>query len=311
MSIDYFKPFADWLSISYPTSLSPHMDVISLFNCISPMSYAGMGSGKELYKTEIGATCFITSKDSYSNISISGSLLSLARDSNKMRDLIELLGSAPHNITRLDVAYDTPMPGEQAISNIQSMYHTGYAKLAGRYRQMNYNLSQIGKGRQTGTAYFQNRNYNGTVLLRVYDKAWEQLQQRDSTISPTTRYELTVRRGASLRDFTNPDSVFWHFLPDGLLKRPESVSKWLATDRIDYDAHNEVRTTDYERLRFLIQNSPALLQLAERASSINGGSVLLEREIRALLSQYAEGMERSGNPAVADYPDGPSIALHD
>lgn len=309
MNTDYLKTFADWLSISYPTSLSPHMELLSLFSTISPMSYVGMGSGKELYKMESGSTCFVTSKESYCNISISGSLLSQVRGSNKMRDLIDILGSAPHNITRLDIAYDTPMPGEQVISNIQRSFHTGFARVAGRDRQMNYNLSQIAKNRHTGTVYFQNGKYSGTILLRVYDKAWEQLQKLSLSVPPTTRYELTVRRGASLRDFTHPDSIFWHFLPDGLLKRPSVVSSWSATERVDYDSFDGSLTTDYERLRFLIQNSPALVQLVEKASSVNGGSMLLEREVRSLLSQYAGGMERSGNLAGSRSLDGLSIDL--
>lgn len=309
MSINYLKPFADWLSISYPASCSPHLEIISLLNDSNPMGYAEMGAGKELYKTEFGGSCFVTSKESYTNLSISGSMLSSSRDAGTFRELESLLGSAPHNITRLDVAYDTPMPGEQAISNIQRMYPTGYAKLAGRSRQMNYNLSQLDKGRQTGTVYFQTKSYKGTILLRAYDKAWEQLQAHGVTIPPTTRYEVTVNRGASLKDFSRPDAVFWHFLPEGLLKRPAGLPDWSATERIDYDSHNGTRTTDYERLRFLIENSPALLQLVERAASVNGGSLLLEREIRAMLSQYAEGMERSGNPAIVEYPDGSSIAL--
>ena len=311
MSINYLKPFADWLSISYPSSCSPHLDILSLLNSSEPMGYAEMGGGKELYKTLTGGTCFVTSKESYINLSISGSILASSRGAGTLRELESLLGSAPHNITRLDIAYDTPIPGEQTISNIQSAYPTGYAKLASRYRQMNYNLSQLDKGRYTGTAYFQTKSYRGTVLLRVYDKAWEQLQVHDVTIPPTSRYELTVHRGASLRDFSKPDAAFWHFLPEGLLKRPTAVPAWSATDRINYDEHNGVRATDYERLKFLIQNSPALLQLAEKAASTTGGSLLLEREVRALVSQYAEGMERSGNTAVDDYSDKLSIGLDD
>lgn len=309
MSINYLKPFADWLSISYPSSCSPHLDVLSLLHSIEPMGYSEMGGGKELYKTLTGGSCFITSKESYTNLSISGSILNSSRGAGALRELESLLGSAPHNITRLDIAYDTPIPGEQTISNIQRAYPTGYAKLAGRHRQMNYNLSQLDKGRYTGTAYFQTRSYRGTVLLRVYDKAWEQLQAQDVTIPPTTRYELTLHRGASLRDFSQPDAAFWHFLPEGLLKRPACVPEWSATERINYDEHNSDRATDYERLKFLIQNSPALLQLAEKAASVTGGSLLLEREVRALVSQYAEGMERSGDPTVSDSTNGFSIGL--
>lgn len=310
MNINYLEAFADWLSISYPSSLSPHAEILSFIHQISPMSYSEIGAGKELYKSESGGSCFVTTKETYTNVSISGDVLSTLRNTGAMREFESLLASVPHNITRLDIAYDVPIDGEISISNIQSLYDTGYVKLAGRFRQMNYNLSQIGKGRQTGTAYFQNKSYKGTVHLRVYDKAWEVLQRSGDTISPTTRYEVTIHRGASLRDFSSPSPAFWHFLPDGLLKSPESVSKWSACDRIDYDKHNASNVTDYERLRFVIQNSPALMHLIAKAYTVNGGSVLLEQEIRGLVSEYAAGMERSGDPAMSHVTSDSSTVLN-
>ena len=295
MNINYLKPFADWLSISYPSSCSPHTEIISFLHNISSLGYSEVGAGKELYKSATGGSCFVTTKESYTNLSISGEVLSSVRSSGLMRDFEALLASSPHNITRLDIAYDTPMPGERSISNIQSLYDTGYVKMAGRFRQMNYNLSQLGKCRQTGTAYFQNKSYKGTILLRVYDKAWEVLQRSGDTISPTTRYEVTIHRGASLRDFSSPSAAFWHFLPTELLKSPDNVPEWSAIERIDYDEHNGSLTTDYERLRFLIQNSPALVSLVEKASTVNGGSLLLEQELKGLITQYSAGIERLNN----------------
>lgn len=311
MNINYLKPFADWLSISYPSSCSPHSEIISFLHDASPMGYSSLGTGKELYQALTGGSCFVTTKENYTNLSISGEVLSSIRSAGLMRELETLLSSSPHNITRLDIAYDVPLAGEISISKIQNQYDTGYAKLAGRFRQMNYNLSQLGKDRQTGTAYFQNKSYKGTILLRVYDKAWEVLQRSGDTISPTTRYELTIHRGASLRDFSTPSTAFWHFLPDELLTAPNDVPKWVATERIDYDEHNGSLTTDYERLRFLIQNCPSLVHLVEKASTVNGGSVLLEREIRSMISQYAAGMERSGNSAMSHVTSESSTVLND
>lgn len=289
MSTKYLQPFADWLSVSYPSSLSPHQEIISIVNEIATMGYTSMGSGKELYQTDYHGSIFVTTRDNYTNVSISGSVLSLVREADAMNALVMALSSAPHNVTRLDIAYDTPLAGSLSLKKIQRTYPTGYAKLAGRSRQLQYVLAQTDSNTQTGTAYFQNSKYKGTIKLRVYDKAFEQLQNLNHVMSPTTRYELTVARGASIKDFLCPDACFWHFMPEELLKRPEKVSKWSATDRIDYDEHQSSLVTDYERLRYLIHNSPALSQLINTSASVTGGLKLLQREIAVLAAETDAG----------------------
>lgn len=295
MAINYLKPFCDWLSISYPSSCSPHSELMSFLNQYVLFGYTDLGKGKESYKGLDGGSCFITSKNGYCNVSISGSVLQKCREAGALRDLISILGSAPHNITRLDAAYDVPIAGHKVIKGIQSKYPDCYVELATRLRRLQYVLDQDTAGNFTGTAYFQNRAYKGTVKLRVYDKTHQMFHEFGETIPTTTRYELSVARGASLRDFSDPASIFWHFLPEGLLQKPDGVPSWCSTERINYDDYADSLTTDYEKLRFLIQNSPALIEIAKRANSVNGGSVLLEREVRAMLSQYAAGMQRSGD----------------
>jgi hypothetical protein len=53
------------------------------------------------------------------------------------------------------------------------------------------------------------------------------------------------------------------------------------------------------------------VHLVEKASTVNGGSVLLEREIRSMISQYAAGMERSGNSAMSHVTSESSTVLND
>lgn len=309
MVINYLKPFCDWLSISYPSSCSPHTELISFLNQYVLFGYTDLGKGKESYRGQDGGSCFITSKNGYCNVSISGSVLQKCREAGAFRDLISILSLAPHNITRLDAAYDVPVAGHKVIKGIQSKYPDCYVELATRLRRLQYVLDQDSSGRFTGTAYFQNRSYKGTVKLRVYDKTHQMFYEFGETIPTTTRYELSVARGASLRDFSDPTSIFWHFLPEGLLQKPDGVPSWCAAERIRYDDYAGSLSTDYEKLRFLIQNSPALIDIAKKANSVNGGSVLLEREIRSLLSQYAEGMQRSGDSGDFDSRTGLSIGL--
>jgi hypothetical protein len=137
---------------------------------------------------------------------------------------------------------------------------------------------------ETGTVYFQNKKYKGKILLKVYDKAHEVFESTGLEIPPLTRYELTVARGASLKDFDNPSLVFAHFIPQNLLKFDLDGLKlpWKAKDRINYDEHTEFIQTDLERLRFLIENQPSLRDLVSTAKTIHGGLNLLQLHIEKL-----------------------------
>jgi hypothetical protein len=288
--IEYLTAKADWLSISYPTSMSPHSELLAIYNQVDPLILTEMGGNKQLYKSFCGGSIFITSKENYINISISGGMLTTARERGLFNELLQVLSSAPYNITRLDIAYDVPISGSKSISRIQALYPLGHAVLANRARQLQYVTNQINATEQTGTVYFQNSKYKGTIKLKVYDKAHELYQSHNQVIPPTTRYELTIARGASLRDFSHPDVAFWHFLPVDLLKRPETVSQtqWKATERINYDDYQTQGITDYQRFKFIVENHPALIQLIQEAKAVNGGDSLLRRQIENLLLQDVE-----------------------
>jgi len=290
MDTKYLTPFADWLSISYPTSMSPHLQLVSYFNELSMLIYKDLGGSKESYTCVTGGSVFITSKDTYTNISMSGSILQLARDSGRYTEFQTILASSPYNITRLDCAYDFPLDGHLTMSRIDTLYPDGNSTIASRSRQIRFVTSRNLDRKRTGTCYFQSSKYKGTIKLRVYDKAHEVYERQNIVIPPTTRYELSVARGASLADFHNPTNLFWHFIPTELLKPSKGVftKPWVATERIIYDDYSTSGITEYESLKWLIQTSPALLQLVRATKNVNGGDMLLKREIAELLSKDAQ-----------------------
>jgi hypothetical protein len=296
MPINYLTPFADWLSLSFPASISPHSELVCFLNSLSPLIYKDLGVNKHLYKSTLGGTFLITEKDSFVSVSISGGLLSMVRNNSKMNEFQQILASAPHNITRLDIAYDVPIPGHVSISRIRKLYPNGFAVVANRARQLQYILNQLNETSVTGTAYFQTTKYKGTIKLRVYDKEHEAHESRNEILPPTTRYELTIGRGASLKDFSTPSSAFWHFLPKELLPRPkDTIKPWVATPRINYDEHVPRDTSDYQRLRFVINNHPALAQLIKEALVVDGGAMLFRSQVTELLEHYAKHLETKGN----------------
>jgi hypothetical protein len=289
MLTNYLTPFADWLSLSYPSSISPHSELVSFLTTLSPLEFKDLGGSKQLYKSFNGGSFVVTSKQDFVNISISGGLLSMVRANSKMNDFQQIIASAPCNITRLDIAYDVPIPGHISIARIRALYPTGYAVVASRARQLQYILNQLNEASVTGTAYFQTTKYKGTIKLRVYDKEHEAFQTRNEILPPTTRYELSIGRGASLKDFSNPSAAFWHFLPKELLPRPKVTPEdWVATPRIKYDLYSSFELTDYERFRYVLEHHPALAQIIKEASTVNGGEMLLRNQINRLLTLHAD-----------------------
>lgn len=290
-SLSSFKVFPDWLSISFPSSCSPLVEVLDLFGQTGDYETIPRGKDKTLYRWSSG-TLMLTHTDSYHNFSISGGLLDSVRNRVLNSELITLLRSRPHNITRLDVALDLPNPGYLTLANIRKNHPTGKCDIVGHSRNITYVVSQdpFNPGRETGTAYFQSKSYRGYVKLRVYDKVNELYATSEDprSLKPVfldgrfcTRYEFSICKGASLDDYARPDNVFWHYMPDSVLKRPQtlSVMPWSPCDRVGYDDAETLPQTDYERLRSILEHSVTLRLLVQNASKVNGGLSLLHRII--------------------------------
>ena len=309
MNINYFVPFTDWLSISHANSNTPVDEVLSFLCNLTTFGHKACSGFEDLYDSCVG-TVKVTRLKASTNISISGGVLSLVRAEHALNDLIMILGSAPYNITRLDAAIDMPVSGALTLQGIQRLYPDGTAQISSRSRKLQY-LFEVSDGEQTGSCYFQSSRYHGHIRLKVYDKAYETLVKKGVSIPPTTRYELTVARGASLRDVVEPSSVLFHYMPNELLKSPKGVVKqaWKPTPRVEYDATLPFFITDYEKYQRVLETHPGLNSLIEHAVNLNGGSELLVRFIQQRIEQYGEAMQRSGdalgnNAKYSDIADG-------
>lgn len=289
ISYQLSTPTADWLSISYPTSSSPLTDFISFFGEYTGITEVYSRPMESLYRVGEGSLKIIH-KDEFQSFSFSGDVLRSVRSTSGYPEFLRLLASAPYNISRLDIAYDLPVEGSLSINNIKSLYPDSKCTIAGFSRNMQFILSNAdtSHGQTTGTAYFQSKKYSGHIFLKVYDKTHEaasRLGLVGHTLNPITRYELTVKRGASLKDLVNPSSCFWHFIPVELLRRPKeyNISSWSPTERVKYDESSSLGITDYAAFKHLVQNHQSLQQLVTKALSVNGGDVILKNELNRLL----------------------------
>lgn len=295
MDTNYYQPFCDWLSISHSASNSPSNEFVAFINSIIPLTTDVDHKYKEVYKSSHGSI-HINRLSTSVSISMSGGILSAVRGNGLLNEMSMILGSSSYNITRFDAAIDIPICGAYSISRVRKLYPKGIATLSGRLRNLLYVLNPLNDKTDTGTVYFQNKSYKGHIFLRMYDKAFESLN-RSIAIPPTTRYELTIKRGASLRDLIDPSDLLFNYLPTELLSAPKtlSIKPWKPVERAQYDEDTPFLITDYEQFKSVLESHPGLNTLIEYSLTLNGGAGLLTRYIQKCIDQNVADMKRSGN----------------
>jgi hypothetical protein len=255
------EPFADWLSISFAPTHSPYLALDSFF------SQLGVIEHKEdlninLYRFLGGGTCFLSLKKGYHNFMFSGSLISVIQELGFMNEFVSLLSENPHNITRLDVAYDFALPFPLYYEKLKKLYPKGLVNVRGHERKSLAILGYCSRSKAlSGTYYFQAKDYKGSIGIRVYDKSKEVFDRTGEVIPITTRIEITLKRGASLIDFVSPSAAFWHHLPPCLLKVPENVPPFVLTPRIGLSERLESDLTVFQEYDILFERSAYLQSL--------------------------------------------------
>jgi len=226
-----YSVICDWLDVTtHPDSgLSD-----SVLGFVSGIGVDFIGSDNSLsVRFPEGGVLRVDKKSSYSRISASGSVLAYLRMQNKFNDYLDLLGSVPHKVTRLDAAYDTDEDGAKVFSRLKRKYREKPVMLTRQGLKANF-VSEFREvdGKETGSFYAGHRTKSG-VTGCVYDKALEILQRTGATDGlPRSRYELRVRSsiGPTLRDAAEPDKLFWHFMSPALIRKPKGfkIDSWVS-----------------------------------------------------------------------------------
>lgn len=175
---------------------------------------------------EGSGTMKVEKRSTWSRVSASGSVLSLFRALSIFDNYLSLLGSHPHRVTRLDAACDFSGDFADLLPKLRRKFSHQKVKLTQKSLPVTYLTSRReSDNRETGT-FYAGRHRKARVSARVYDKSQQMSDVHGIDIPPTIRYELTVRSeaGASLRDASEPDSIFWHFMSPSLLKIPPKLS---------------------------------------------------------------------------------------
>jgi len=253
----------------------------------------------------------ITRRRSYHVASFSGGALEHIRQvEHWWQELLWLLGSVPHTVSKLEIAHDLPVDGADSIASLQALVPGETSKLLSRKGlPVEWFLAQRDADqRYTGTMYI-GKGTTARLKLKVYDKAHERRVRVGLLLPPTTRYELTFMKdykggGISLRDAYEPERLFWDGMPGDLLSRPPGVAPWSPADGVGWSAGSPVDRLPADILSRRVSDSAELDVLARIADEMGpGGRVWLLRRLAERLGVEVQGslsMAPVASPAASE-----------
>jgi hypothetical protein len=154
-----------------------------------------------------------------------------------------------------------------------------------------YENCRLGSGGafvKTGTVSIGKRS--NTVYARVYDKRAQMADICDVDIGvERIRFEVSANRGrATLRDFIEPDSLFFSIASPGLVPRPDGVSDWRQQQMDPRTLPPLNKRTDYERALLLVENCTELRLLRDLVDRSPNMRAMIERALVKSLGKKSE-----------------------
>ena len=285
----------DWLDVTFAPDDCPYPELNLLL----------LGAGFEVSREQGGAKCYlppsgargmvtIVHASRFAKVSISGGACASLRDLRLFEQVLWILHSSPHKVTRLDAALDLPLDAAHVIAALCARYPDGRVNLGRKALPVTRLVSTRADGVESGTYYVGHRTA-ARFTARVYDKSLEALEKRGQVMPTTTRFEVTARKdsGATLRDAGLPEAIFWHIAAPALLKRPEGIPVWSPNTDAAWAAPARV-FDPAETLRRRVEGSAELDALLAVADAMGGSgrSYLLH-----LLSKRVQGASEASDAA--------------
>lgn len=302
------KPIADWLDVTY----SSDSDLSSVSDmAIELCSQVEFDTGaRRGYRFGTGGAdsglLIVERSHNFQRVSASGAVLAFLRGLRLLDEFLGALSDSPHNVTRLDVAHDVPCrdPG-RVVRRHYARTRDGVA--FGRKGLQTKAIFSPGiDGLDTGTVYHGHRS-SAKVTARVYDKGHQMMEMHGAVVPPHVRYELTFRREAqaSLRDASNPESIFWAHAPSLGLKRPYGVLDW-SPGAVGCAFPRRGALTPFQRLQRAVDALP-LDDVTRLCPEVGPEGVacflrMIEKRLRA-----ASGTA-GGQPCPGAVPDAPLLS---
>ena len=289
-------PFCDYLKITTPIDNEYQFrSQLSLFLCqilqvvlISDDYFKFPFGGGISMRAYSGVKVF--------GVSVTGKAIATMRHQGIWDDFLSLISDFPHRVTGIDATYDCyDLDSPSILKNLYLEGSNGQHRLTRKSispNKITKIFSTDDLGRETGTVYFQSRK--SEVHAKVYDKRHEINSTGGIHVRDVLRYELTVtgKMGPTLRDASNPESMFWHYMGETLLNRPVNMAPWVGFSE-GFVLEKRVELLPYQQLVRQIESSSELHRIVNLAAmSGKVGSSRLIADLTALLDQAVSEQEK-------------------
>ena len=256
--------FCDWLDVTTPPG-----EAYRILSELGPLlCEAGFDKpADDLYRVD-GGSVKIVDNSRWFKLGFSGQACAALRAQGLFDTVLCLIGEGPHRVTRVDAAVDLDLDGALALAQLQAAYPRGQVRLSQRPVAVTELLKTRADGQKTGTWYAGHRGQS-EITCRVYDKAQEALDKRGQLLPPRTRCELTVCKGGkpTLRDASQPERLFWHYMSPAILERPQNAPEWSPGWGEGWTMER-AELLPAQALKRRIEGSPELAALLELADAI-------------------------------------------
>lgn len=279
--------FCDWLDVTYGPTDCPYPELnLLLLDAGFDVIYSDSSSRSYGVPTKDPAcrgVLLVEHRSSFARVSISGGVCAFLRERGIWEELLHVLATSPHRVSRLDATIDLAMDGADLVDSMRKRHPSGVT-LTRKSLPTTCMLSVRADGRESGTWYAGHRT-RARVTARVYDKALQMLGKFGCLLPPTARVEITIREGATLRDAVEPTACFWHYAAPAILRAPEGVPVWNQNQELGWNSPlREFDTALLLRRRVeALAEIDALLDVADQLGPKGRDylSSLLQQRVRA------------------------------
>jgi hypothetical protein len=272
------KPFCDWLGVTVAADYwaALRLDITDDLDAIG-MHVEVDQPGQVLWRAgKTSATVKATKRHRVWALGCSGAACSGLRAAGRFNSYLAAIGTRPHRVTRLDATLDVQADAAPIIQEVARAGHAGELSLT-RKKIRPSSVKTIlaprdSDGAMTGTVYCGPKR--GDVQMVVYDKQNERISRKLMDTGPLARFEarLGSRTGVTLRDASDPESVFWHYASPDYLSRPEGIAEWVPAGT-GFELARVEPLLPYQRLLRRIEASVELLALVAAAESCGPAGV--------------------------------------
>lgn len=278
-NLNYNTVFADYLSVTFNPDDNPS-ELIHFFLIRAGYTEIAHTPEKFEYRNpdnpDMGSILFECSNRTHW-LQVRGQALEYLRHVSLLDELLSIIATTPHKVTRLDLAIQFTEKFSTAVRRYKRKYPKGHFQHGRATLAVSFNTRTFNDD-LTGAVYLGDRKKRHDVSGIVYNKTFQVLDSAGLLVDPNiTRYELrlTGRVGCSLKDVVSPEPVFYTHSSIFGLKKPSGVSDWVSGASYVPTFPSPNRKDHYPKLVDYLDMNPAFEHMLKLADKLPDGRRLL------------------------------------